>query len=75
MSNKEDRFREPDMREEYDFSGGVRGKYAGRFAEGSNVIVLDPDVAEVFSDAKAVNEALRLLARSASLDSHAPVSA
>ena len=65
MSNEEDRVREPDMREEYDFSGGVRGKYAGRFAEGSNVIVLDPDVAEVFSDAKAVNEALRLLARSA----------
>ena len=65
MSNEEDRVREPDMREEYDFSGGVRGKYAGRFAEGSNVIVLDPDVAEVFSDAKAVNEALRLLAVSA----------
>ena len=53
------------MRKEYDFSSGVRGKYAGRLAEGSNVIVLDPDVAEVFSDSKAVNEALRLLARSA----------
>ena len=53
------------MREEYDFSDGVRGKYASRFAEGSNVIVLDPDVAEVFRDAEAVNEALRLLARSA----------
>lgn len=65
MSNEEDRVREPDMRKEYDFSSGVRGKYAGRLAEGSNVIVLDPDVAEVFSDSKAVNEALRLLARSA----------
>ena len=53
-----------DMREEYDFSGGVRGKYAARVAEGSNVIVLAPDVAEVFSDADAVNEALRLLANS-----------
>ncbi len=72
MSNNEDRVREPDMREEYDFSGGVRGKYAGRFAEGSNVIVLDPDVAEVFSDAKAVNEALRLLARSARESQRAP---
>ena len=50
------------MRDEYDFSKGVRGKYAGRFAEGSNVIVLDPDVAAVFGDGKAVNEALRLLA-------------
>lgn len=50
---------DPDMRDDYDFSGGVRGKYAGRFAEGSKVIVLDPDVAEVFADAASVNEALR----------------
>jgi hypothetical protein len=51
------------MRDEYDFSGGVRGKYATRFADGSNVVVLDPDVAEVFPDAKSVNEALRALAK------------
>ena len=55
----------PEMREEYDFSAGVRGKYAARFAEGSNVIVLDPDVAAVFRDPQAVNDALRLLAESA----------
>ena len=55
----------PEMREEYDFSGAVRGKYAARFAEGSNVIVLDPDVAAVFRDPRAVNSALRLLAESA----------
>ena len=65
MSSKKNQVREPEMREEYDFSGGVRGKYSSRFAQGSNVIVLDPDVAEVFGDAEAVNEALRLLARSA----------
>ena len=65
MSSEKDQVREPEMQEEYDFSEGVRGKYASRFAEGSNVIVLDPDVAEVFGDARAVNEALRLLARSA----------
>ena len=65
MSKKADSGSEPEMREEYDFSDAVRGKYAGRFAEGSNVIVLDPDVAEVFSDAAAVNGALRLLAKSA----------
>jgi len=53
------------MRDEYDFSKAVRGKYAERFAKGSNVIVLDPDVAEVFRDPKAVNGALRLLAKSA----------
>lgn len=51
------------MRDEYDFSEGVRGKYASRFAEGSNVIVLEPDVAEAFPDGQAVNEALRVLAR------------
>jgi hypothetical protein len=48
-----------DMRDEYDFSDGVRGKYADRFAEGSNVVVLDPDVAAEFKTRKAVNEALR----------------
>ena len=71
MSSKKNQVREPDMREEYDFSEGVRGKYAARFADGSKVIVLDPDVAEVFGDARAVNEALRLLARSAGESLHA----
>jgi hypothetical protein len=47
---------------EYDFSGGVRGKYAKRYAEGTNVVVIDPDVAEYFPDHEAVNEALRGLA-------------
>ena len=50
-----------EMRAEYDFSGGVRGKYAGRFASGSvvRVVVLAPDVAEAFGSARAVNAALR----------------
>lgn len=48
-----------DMRDHYDFRGGVRGKYAARYAEGTNVVVLDPDVAEMFSDRESVNEALR----------------
>jgi len=52
---------DPDMLEEYDFSNGVRGKYAGRFAKGSNVVVLDPDVAQVFTDSESVNQALRAL--------------
>ena len=51
------------MRDEYDFSTGVRGKYATQYAKGSNVVVLDPDVAKVFSDAKSVNDALRTLAK------------
>lgn len=48
-----------EIRQEYDFTGGVRGKYAARFEKGSNVIVLAPDVAEVFKTSKAVNDALR----------------
>ena len=46
---------------EYDFSGGVRGKYAARYAEGTNVVVLDADVAAAFPDAASVNSALRAL--------------
>lgn len=55
---------EDDLRPEYDFSrmkGGVRGKYVDRYREGTNLVLLDPDVAAAFPDAKAVNEALRLL--------------
>ena len=48
---------------EYDFSRGVRGKYAQRFAAGSNVIVLDPDVAEVFADPREVNQLLRYVVK------------
>lgn len=52
-----------EMRSHYDFSGGVRGKYAARYAEGTNVIVLAPDVAAMFPDSVAVNEALRTFVR------------
>ena len=50
---------DPDMLKEYDFSKGVRGKYAQRYAEGTNVVVLPPDLAEAFPTAEAVHEALR----------------
>ena len=50
-----------ELREEYDFSHGVRGKYARRYGEGANIVILDPDVAKVFRDSKSVNEALRAL--------------
>jgi len=52
-----------EMLAEYDFSGGERGKYAKRFAEGTNIIVLDPDVAVLFPDSRTVNEALRALSK------------
>ncbi len=51
-----------EMLEEYDFSKGVRGKYAKRFHQGTNIVVLDPDVAERFPNSAAVNRALRSLA-------------
>ena len=52
---------EPGIRDEYDFSEGVRGKYAKRYAKGSNVVILEPDVARVFSTSSSVNDALRSL--------------
>jgi hypothetical protein len=54
-----------EMRPEYDFSGGVRGKYYEAYQKSRNVIILDPDVAAVFPDSAAVNEALRLLVKAA----------
>ncbi len=50
-----------DMRDEYDFSKGIRGKYAERFKGGTNLVLLDPDVAKAFPNAKSVNDALRRL--------------
>jgi hypothetical protein len=53
-----------ELRAEYDFSrfsGGIRGKYAKRYRQGTNLVLLAPDVAAAFPSAKAVNEALRLL--------------
>ena len=53
-----------ELRPEYDFgtmTGGVRGKYSRRYGAGSNLVLLAPDVAEVFHDNTSVNEALRSL--------------
>jgi len=61
---KKDKSEEDDLRPEYDFSkmeGHERGKYAKRYREGTNLVLLDPDVAAAFPDAKAVNDALRLV--------------
>jgi hypothetical protein len=58
--------RDADMLDEYDFSKGVRGKYAKRYAERTNIVVLDADVAAVFPNSAAVNEALRAIAKIAS---------
>jgi hypothetical protein len=50
-----------DMLEEYDFSKDIRGKYAKRYAQGTNVVVIEPDVVKFFSDHGAVNQALSSL--------------
>jgi len=50
------------MLEEYDFSKGIRGKYAQKYSEGTNVVVIEPDVSKFFPDHDSVNQALRSLA-------------
>jgi hypothetical protein len=67
MKKVRDRAKEVDpdrdtMRPEYDFSKAVRGVTAARYAEGANIVAIDPEVLDVFPDGRAVNEALRALA-------------
>ena len=57
--------RKNEMLPEYDFRKAVRGKYARRYAKGSNVVVLAPDLAKIFPTSQSVNKALRSLARGA----------
>lgn len=54
--------KDSDMLEEYDFSKGAQGKYSKKYEEGTNVVVIDPDVAKYFPDHDFVNRALRSLA-------------
>ena len=54
----------PDMVHEYDFKDGIRGKYAKKFAEGTNIILLAPDVLKDFPDSNSVNKTLRALSKS-----------
>jgi hypothetical protein len=57
MANQND----PNLLDEYDFSGGVRGKYAKRYREGTNLVRLDDDVAAMFPTSEEVNAVLRSL--------------
>lgn len=59
MKKPTDKAAEPALREEHDFSRGVRGKHARRYAQGANVVVLEADVAKLFPNAGAVNDSLR----------------
>ncbi|HYF48354.1 MAG TPA: hypothetical protein VEJ63_03055 [Planctomycetota bacterium] len=55
--------RKSEMRREYDFSNGVRGKYAARYRKGTNLVRIDSDLKDVFPDSESVNEALRAIAK------------
>ena len=65
MSPESDRSDEDEMRSEYDLRGGVRGKYYKQYMEGTNIVLLDPDVAAVFRNSESVNQALRVLIKAA----------
>lgn len=56
------------MKEEYDFTEGVRGKYAKRFEKGTNLVLLEPEVAKYFPTAKSVNRALKRLISEGKID-------
>jgi hypothetical protein len=59
---KKDDTSDDKMKKEYDFTGGIRGKYADSYAKGTNIVVIDPDLQDVFPDSESVNSALRPLA-------------
>ena len=61
MRKQDKQRKKVEMLDEYDFSKGVRGKYASRYAQGSNVVVLEPDIFKVFNNAESVNRALKVL--------------
>jgi hypothetical protein len=50
-----------EMKAEYDFASGVRGKYADDYRKGTNVVLIDPELQEAFPDSRSVNDALRAL--------------
>lgn len=60
-NNPVSRVNDDDLRSEYDFSAGVRGKHHQEYKAGTNVVFLDADVAQAFKDSESVNRALRLL--------------
>ena len=61
MSQESKPTKKEEMRAEYDIRGGVRGKYYERYRQGTNVVLLEPEVAAVFPDSQSVNRALRML--------------
>lgn len=65
MSDKQNSEENDGMREEYDFTNAIRGKYVKRFPKDVVMVTLEPDVAAAFPDAASVNEAMRVLIKAA----------
>jgi hypothetical protein len=65
MSRENETTQVDDMRPEYNLRGGTRGRFYQQYVEGTNVVVLDPDVAAVFHDSESVNDALRVIIKAA----------
>lgn len=66
---------EIEMQEHYDFTSGTRGKYAKKYKEGSNIVLLDPDVAEFFSNPEFLNSTLRAISqilKNSQMSTHKP---
>lgn len=68
MKKKSRRSEERSMKSNYDFSQAIRGKYARRYTQGANVVIMEPDVAKVFPTSKAVNTSLRKIIRQQALE-------
>lgn len=66
-TRKVNKSKNDDMLPHYDFSSGVRGKYAKRVRSGTNLVLLDPDLAEIYPDAESVNKVLRTVAEIAKM--------
>jgi hypothetical protein len=60
---KKNNLSDEDMRKEYNFSGGVRGKYFQKYTRGTNLVALDPDVAKIYKNSKTVNDILRAISK------------
>ena len=59
-----------DIAPEYDFSQGIQGRHTEAYRRGTNLVLLDPDIAKVFHDSASVNQALRLLIKLAESQAH-----
>lgn len=72
MKKRDPSVKRDEPRREYNFSGGTRGEYAAAYRQGTNLVVIDPDLAELFPDSAAVNRVLRAVASVARREARLP---